>query len=107
MFVHVPLTHTPAWSTVTAAGVPVSSTAEWDENACHISYFKAEHQAGFVGGVGELLLYSCCPPHSHLLAAPCPATLAESPPAVGRCPPSPYLCIVTAGGYDVGLVNGQ
>ena len=53
MFTHVPLTHTPSWCTTTAAGLPACSTAEWDANAVHHSYFKAEHQAGFVSGVGE------------------------------------------------------
>ena len=52
MFTHVPLTHTPRWCDATAAGVTVCSSADMPPHAVHSSYFNAEHQAGFVAGVG-------------------------------------------------------
>jgi len=38
---------------VPQADVTVCSSADHPPNAVHYSYFKAEHQAGFVAGVGE------------------------------------------------------
>ena len=38
---------------VPQAGVTVCSSADMPPHAVHSSYFNAEHQAGFVAGVGE------------------------------------------------------
>lgn len=49
-FEYIPLTPQPAWADVTAAAVPVASTTSG--NYTGAKYIMAEHQAGFVGGVG-------------------------------------------------------